>query len=394
MKFCLINNLYPPDVRGGAEIAVERLAQGLKKFGTVVVIATQEERGQSVSNQSGVKVYRLRPANFYSYLTAAQASSLKRFFWHLADLFNFATAKKVKEILVSEDADVVWTHNLKGFSYQIPRVINQLKIPHLHTLHDYQLLDPHGSLYRQGRNLKKLSWPFKIYQFICRQLFSKVDVAISPSQFVLDKHLSYGFFKNCSSLAMPNPVAWSNIKPGNRQASDKIRLLYLGQLEEHKGIKFFLETFSRYPNNNFSLAVVGTGSLSDYLKEHYQDARIKFYGQIAHEQLAEIFANIDLTVVPSLWWENSPTVIYESYAYQVPVLAADAGGIPELVQAGKIGYLFKAGDPRDLLAVLDKVAQNRANLAKLGLEGREFIKQYSLDNYLTRVLALCRSLKK
>jgi glycosyltransferase involved in cell wall biosynthesis len=71
-------------------------------------------------------------------------------------------------------------------------------------------------------------------------------------------------------------------------------------------------------------------------------------------------AAADLTVIPSLWYENSPMVIYESLLAGTPVLGAEIGGIPELIDPGKTGYLFAPGDPA---ALTDQAARHFARPA-------------------------------
>jgi len=317
----------------------------------------------------------------------------RKIIWHFFDMFGCRTCKKVKLILKTEKIDVVITHNLKGFSYQIPRLINKLKIRHIHTLHDYQLIDPHGSLYRHGHNLITLGLPIKIYKELCKILFSKIDIVVSPSKFILEKHLDYGFFKNSKTQVLPNPVVLPAVA-ASRSDSEKMRLLYLGQLEEHKGIRFLLEAFRTLPLDKFELLIAGKGKIFSDLKKNYQQSNIVFLGSIPHGEINRLFEQTDITVIPSLWWDNSPSVIYESYAYNRPVLVSDAGGSKELVIEGKTGYIFKSGDQSSFLSILNKIAQNKPNLGKLGVSGHEFVSQFSLDRYLSKIIELCQNLIK
>jgi len=396
MKFCLISNLYPPFSLGGAEKIVELIAKGLKQTDQVVVITTFLNKDSGKSINGNLKIYRINPGNIYNYVQGNKVPIYKKVIWHFFDLFNFFAAKRIKKILIEEKPDLVMTHNLKGLSYQLPKIISNLKIKHIHTLHDYQLIDPHGSLYREGKNLEKLPLTINIYKNICRRLFSKVDLVISPSKFVLDKHLEYGFFKHSKKYAMHNPTEFppTDISKGEKSFSDKINLLYLGQLEKHKGIEFLIDAFNSYHGNTFSLTVVGGGALLDDLKAKNKNPDVRFLGKVEQNSLAEIFKKADLTVIPSLWWDNSPTVIYESYSYKVPVLVSDSGGSKELVQIEKTGFIFESGNRNSFTSTLDKIAQNRANLSKFGASGYEFIKEYSLDNYIAKLKELCRNLMR
>jgi len=65
---------------------------------------------------------------------------------------------------------------------------------------------------------------------------------------------------------------------------------------------------------------------------------------------------VDWVVVPSLWWENAPLVILESFRHRKPVIAADIGGMAELVQHGRNGLLFRRGDAGDLARIMSRAA--------------------------------------
>ena len=61
-----------------------------------------------------------------------------------------------------------------------------------------------------------------------------------------------------------------------------------------------------------------------------------------------LFALADLTLVPSVWHENSPVAIYDSFLSGTPVVGSRLGGIPEFIRDGETGYLFPAGDTQAL----------------------------------------------
>ena len=76
-------------------------------------------------------------------------------------------------------------------------------------------------------------------------------------------------------------------------------------------------------------------------------------------------SDIDVLVVPSLWWENAPLTIHEAFLSKTPVVTSDIGGMKELVQHGVNGLHFKAGDAADLASVLRGLALDREALRKL-----------------------------
>ena len=74
---------------------------------------------------------------------------------------------------------------------------------------------------------------------------------------------------------------------------------------------------------------------------------------------------LDVIVVPSIWFENRPTVIMEAFANGVPVIAANMGGMAEMVEHGVDGLLFEPGNAHDLALQLGTIVDHPANLQSL-----------------------------
>jgi glycosyltransferase involved in cell wall biosynthesis len=123
-----------------------------------------------------------------------------------------------------------------------------------------------------------------------------------------------------------------------------------------KGVHVLVEAFRRLKSTSARLHIFGAGyDFEGYVgyEERVQrmasvDARIRFEGQFANEQVRDVFAKFDILVVPSIWYENSPLTIQEASLSCTPVIASDIGGMAEFVKEGKNGLVFHVGDPRDL----------------------------------------------
>ncbi|MGH7818600.1 MAG: glycosyltransferase, partial [Candidatus Binatia bacterium] len=115
-------------------------------------------------------------------------------------------------------------------------------------------------------------------------------------------------------------------------------------------------------------------------------ANVFFHGAYDNDRVGEILADVDVVVVPSLWYENSPLTIQEAFIAGVPVITADVGGMAELVREGAGGLRFRIGDAEDLREKLRRVAEEPAILERLRREvprvptmaehGREVLARY------------------
>jgi glycosyltransferase involved in cell wall biosynthesis len=390
MKICLINNLFQPYLRGGAERIVEIIAAGLEESGHDVFIISTRPYFSAPILPPGQKAYFLPSLYFH----LAKVPLLLRYFWHLYDNLDWINYFRVKRILKSELPDIVITNNLKGLSLLVPIALSSLNIKHLHILHDIQLLHPSGlMLAGQEQALKSIA--ARLYQSLNRWIFKSTDAVISPSSWLLNLHVQHNFFPGSKHRIIRNPVL---IDHG--QAADsinknpdrsKVIFLFVGQLVGHKGIDLLIQAFQEltrlYPDK-LSLVIVGQGKFNDLARQASQNNRqIEYLG--AKHQLDVIFemAKCDCLVVPSVCYENSPTVIYEALSIGLPVIASEIGGITELV-AELGGCLFKPNDKDDLIRVMSEIIENPGILARNKLNAKIDIRRYSVENYIKSISEL------
>jgi len=340
MKIALINNLYPPFARGGAEkVVADMVADWQNQQQVVFLITTKPHRVDEPKN-SALKTYYLSSYFFNLH----KLPLIGRFFWQLGNIFNYSKARQIKKILETQKPDLVVTHNLMGLGWLVPRIIKRLKIRHEHFLHDIQLLHPSGlMIYGQEEKINSLT--AKTYQFLTRALFSSPHQIISPSRWLLEQHRQRNFFSK--SLTLVNPFQKSKEKIVTKEINQPKKILFVGQIETHKGILFLIKTFKKIIDPHKTLTIIGDGQkLASAQRLAAGDQRIKFLGRLPLKQTEEIMNTQDCLVVPSFCYENSPTIIDEAHRHNLPIIAANIGGIPEIM--GKNDRLFRPGDENDL----------------------------------------------
>jgi len=391
MKICIINNLYQPYIRGGAEKVVENQTKLLSKENQVTVITTAPKKHfikkKEIATVDGTKVYYLKNYNLYHLLDDYKHSWLIRLFWHIADYFNFLIWARTLKILKEESPDLIITNNLKGYSIGLPLAFKKYRNQHVHVLHDLQLIDPQGTLYRPKRGaIDKLTLGMKVYAYLTKKSFEKVKKVISPSRYTLDKHINYGLFKKAEKLVLPNPLM-SNGLNVNKEIIERPIFLYLGQLEEQKGVNEILDVFAHLDNDLAKLYIAGRGKLQPLVeKVAEENTNIKYLGFLLGEEKRRFLKEAFMVLVPSLCPENSPTVIYESYAQGTPVLVSDSGGQTELITEGKTGLIFKAGDSNDLSQKILSSLKIQNEIVSWQKNIQEKVKNYQGENYITKLL--------
>ncbi|KKQ60850.1 MAG: putative glycosyltransferase [Parcubacteria group bacterium GW2011_GWE2_38_18] len=379
MKICIINNLIRP-LGSGTERIVEIVTNGLIEKGHKVFIITTKPHDIDLPQINMVKIYGLGGFSS-SFYRLREIPLFFRLFWHLINIFNLSNYFKVNRILKKEKPDLVITNNLMGVGFLTHFAIKKNQIKHYHILHDVQLLHPSG-LIIYGKEKIIDSGLAKIYQTINRQLFLRPDLIISPSEWLLKLHLSKGLFTDSKNIVLPNPI--KNFETTETAVRGDC-FLCVGQVEPHKGIVFTIETFNHL-EKKLKLSIIGSGSQIETAKEKAKvNPGISFLGQVDHEAIKDFMLTGKALILPSLCYENSPTSIYEAFVCGLPVIGANIGGIPELLN-DKCGILFEPGNAEDLKNKIDWFFDHSEEVSEMIEKAKKKIKTFDVNIYLDNIL--------
>lgn len=402
MNIGVFSNLYPPYERGGAELIAQRIADELARRGHhVFVLSTMPFSGlKSLKPQTVAvhveRIYRFFPLNLFHLSHASHYPFPVRFLWHMVDLIGPLYASAVERLLDHEEPDVILTHNLKGLGVSAARCVQRMGIRHIHTLHDVQLSVPSGLLLFGEEDTWIHTGPLRTwYEHLAKKALGSPDAVISPSKFLANFYLERGFFEQTPMYIMPNPAPKFFQKLSiHQQPSNKLRLLFVGQLEPHKGIHVLLEAMDSL-QVPFELHIAGDGSLAtEVFRRAKRDHRIFYHGFISLEHIHQLMLHSDAVVLPSLCYENSPTVVYESLQAGVPVIASRIGGIPELVQDGVNGLLVEPGNAEAFVAAFERFIEQRDAFCTRREDIYRGAHAYALETYIDQLEILLGSLPK
>ncbi len=392
MKIGIVSNLYPPSARGGAELVAQRIADELYVRGhEVFVVTTKPFSGiKSLSLHQAAKnlgkVYRFFPPNLYHIKNDRDKSFLKKVIWHIVDLFNFHSAAVIRDIIEKEQPDIMMTHNLKGLGINASRAIQKCCVFHVHTLHDLQLTVPSGLLiYKKENSFLNRSIARKMYEVAVKWSIGNPDIVLSPSQYLADAYKERGFFKKSKVKVFKNPTPSQKFPERQVRIPGPIRFVFAGQLEEQKGVKMMLEVLDQF-DFPIELHLAGEGSLSEYVTDWAnKDSRVRYHGFVPLAHLVHILKLADAVIVPSLCYENSPTIIFESFKMGIPVIASRIGGIPEIVEDGLNGILIEPGNMCELVSAMKKVASELTTFWDKSEAIQEQAREYNLESYVDRL---------
>jgi len=284
------------------------------------------------------------------FLRLGSMSGLARLRFHLNDLQP--DDETVKEIL-DWKPDVLLTHNLTGCGFGTPKRIKDAGIRWVHFLHDVQLIEPSGQII-EGESMRPLRDIWRMYWSSRRHVsMGEPDAVISPTKWLLEFHQRYDWFKTCKAEVISNPLIsgschGSRFSTGSAVAdrektfavspADAGRIIYVGRLDQDKGIDLLLEAWKKLDIPSKHLVIVGDGSWRERIKA-MDDPTIELRGILPNADVRKLFTESSVAVVPSRVWENQPTVILEALCAGCRVVAADVGGVRETL--GNAGWIVK-----------------------------------------------------
>jgi glycosyltransferase involved in cell wall biosynthesis len=189
---------------------------------------------------------------------------------------------------------------------------------------------------------------------------------------------------------VPNGVDTEIFRPAGKEYArnvlnlphEKNIVLFIGALRKIKGVDYLIEAAKSFVDTNTELYMVGRDdglrkSLEKRAEELKISGSIKFTGPVNHEDIPLWISAADMLVLPSLS-EGRPNVVLEALSCEVPVVATDVGGIPELMIEGETGYLVPSKNPLQLSEKINKLLENEIRREKMGKFGRKSIIQRGL----------------
>ncbi|MCC8073264.1 MAG: glycosyltransferase family 4 protein [Clostridiales bacterium] len=363
MKILMVNKfLYK---NGGSETYMFKLGEYLEKIGNEVQYFGMEHPDNCVSNAVGAYTEQM---DFHS------AGALKNISLSLKTVYSKESMKKIRLVLDDFKPNVV---HLNNFNYQLtPSIIVEIRnweketghrVKIIYTAHDYQLICPNHMLYNpndskncekcitgsfaeclkgkcvHSSTMKSAIGMIEATYWNNKKIYEQIDTIICCSEFMKSKLDTNPILKN-KTVVMHNFIDRCN---NNNFTNKKDYVLYFGRFSQEKGIKTLLKVCKSLPDVHFVFA--GTGPLEH---EVSNIENIKNVGFKSGEDLKKLISEAKFCICPSEWYENCPLSVMESISMGTPVIGADIGGIPELIDDGKNGCLFESGNEKQLSDII------------------------------------------
>lgn len=363
---------YPPTLRGGGIATyIKQISQSLVERGNkvTVICASDDTRISSDYNDNGVRVVRLSGGDFI--LPSVESTSpLKKFRF----IYRFNSyRKKIREaILKLDNIDIIEVADFGAESY----FLREINVPVVVRLHTPSLFD------RTTLGIKKYQGKEKLFQFIGERekyILKHADFLSSCSE-SLKEWTIYNLGIDSNKIeVIYNPIELPTHKIEFKSSTAKPTIVFVGTISDVKGCGDLFEAGKILAGKNveFDMFLYGKmGKFAENLKMNEQSYPwFHVIGKIEREKLFSIYCNASVVCFPS-WWDNMPMVCLEAMGVGAVVLGSFSGGMNEIIENEKSGYLIKPHNPQ-------KLADKLLELLQLNADQRKMISENAKQRILT-----------
>lgn len=367
MKILLVNKFHYK--KGGSETYYFTLAETLKSLGhDVIYFAMQDEKNYQCDQEK----YFVSNSNMNGGLKSKLNMVL-----HIA--YSKEAYKKMKALCKEEKPDLIILNLVhKQITCSIIDAIKEVlpKTKIVWTMHDliaicpsYTMLDGNGNICEKcihgdfsncfknkcihGSKIMSYLSTYEAKQIKKNGWYDKVDLYIAPSKFYQQK-LQQSKFTKSPIIYLANPL--SENQSFKKSDSIKDYVLYFGRLAKEKGVLTLIKAVRK---NKKHLIILGTGPIEEelkiYIKKENIENQVEMLGFKSGNELEKYISQAKVVVLPSEWYENGPYSAMEAMAHGKPLIVSNLGGLPELVEIKKNGFMFNAGDVDDLANKLNLI---------------------------------------
>ncbi len=408
MKILQVVHGLPPAYLGGTETYADTLAKELVRQGHAVSVFSRYENPQQPEYEvetPAVGAVEVTRVNHTQRKSKTFADSYQ----------NAHIAARFRELLARFKPDIVHFQHLVYLSTTCVREAVRRQVPVVMTLHDYWLICQRGrflkpdlsvcpgqtdagcaqcfshlldtkmsALYRCLKPiLDKQSWlrdqgrrwygqytvsrsasraaqqQVQARMAHIRELCESISLFLAPSRFLREQFVAFGvpeekiLFHECG-------LQTESIRPAQKARVQKPLIFgYIGVVDPVKGVHLLVEAFQSL--SQAELRIYGGEAVyapypdeKRFRSQLANSPHIHCMGRYEQHELSRILREVDVVVVPSIWYENAPLVIREAFLAQTPVITADFGGMREWVTDGVSGLLFQ---PRNIDDLRQKIAR-------------------------------------
>ena len=352
-KVLIVHNYY--QIPGGEDTVVANEKKMLEEHGHEVILYSRHN--SEIKNMSNFQKLKLP----------------------FTTIFNLKAYNELKALVREEHIDIVHVHNtLNLISPSIYYAVLKCHIPVVQTIHNFRLLCPGATFYRDGEICedcvdKGLNCAFrhgcyrnsKLQTLVCMismkfhrllGIYGKLNY-ICLTKFNKQKLLQFKQINSEKVYVKPNFVEINNVFIPLNQREDQF--IFAGRLDKLKGIDILLEAWSMIGESAPKLLLCGIGPMEEWCQNYISknNLNIEMLGFISNEDVCNLISRSKALILPTQWYEGFPMSIVEAFSVGTPVITSDLGNAGCVVTEGITGCKFKAKSAADLVKAVRRLSE-------------------------------------
>lgn len=394
---------------GGPERYMFGLTEHLKSKGHEVIpysVAYQKNQ------PSEYEKYFLKPAGTgkHAKLDKLEGGLSTKLKIAVRSVYSVEARNSLEKLIKDTKPDIVYCLNI--VNHLSPSVIDaghRQGVPVVLRMSDYNLLCPSYLFLRNGKictdcehgyyhalkgkciygsTVATLCRVIGMYYHKLIGIYNKVDAFVTPAIFMREMMIKSGYLADDIHYI---PTFVDSTKWVPTYDNDGY-ILYFGRIMEEKGVDILIRSYKKSGIKS-PLVIAGNGP-DEYVNRMKSDldevnlTNVQFIGKKSGIELQQIVSRAKFIVVPSIWFDNSPNVIYESFAAGKPVIGSALGGICEQVNENT-GILVEPGNIDELSEAIIKLNSSPELVIRLGQGARkQVIERHNIEDHVDRLLKL------
>lgn len=367
MKVLLINKFHY--MRGGSETYYFAQAEALRAKGHEVICFAMQDEKSFPCEQEKYFVSNV-DYNGKQNIKSKISAGIKLF-------YSFEAKEKMEALIKAERPDVAHIGLLhRQITFSVVDVLKKYNIPIVMTMHDLIFSCPNYTMLTKGEICEACvehSTINCVKKKCVKESTSKSILAALEAEFLkftksydkIDLYIMecdwYKKIMERSNVTKSQIIHKTNFLPINQEykfsSNYQDYILYFGRFSKEKGILTLLKAHKQSGCKN-RLMIVGAGPFQEEIESYIecnQLTNVELPGAIYGEEMERIIEGARTIILPSEWYENCPYALLQSIAKGKIVIASRIGGLPELIDDGRTGYMFEAGNADDLVEKIDIV---------------------------------------
>ena len=385
MRVLIAGQTFYPAYNGQA-IFTTNLAEGLVKRGHEVLVIRPSLTGKPERNsRHGVQIEAIRsvPLNFLH-----------------PDVFYTPFPKNaIRSIFQDFKPNIIHIHDHYPISQTVFRTAKKIGIKVVGTNH---FMPENATPYLPWATKLKPIYDWLLWRWVFF-LYNNLDISTAPSKtavsivqknglkvptYAISCGIDQDHFHFESNIDREKWLLKYGLNP------EKVTLIFVGRVDNEKRLDILIQAFQQLKRSDIQLAIAGIGAARKDLEKLVNDLNIEdkihFLGFVQEEDLPALLNSADIFTMPSEA-ELLSIATLEAMSCGLPIVAAQAGALPELVTNGVNGYLFKAGDNTDAAIAISTLVNHPERWERMGQASAEKAQHHNLEYVVQRYEKLYES---